>query len=286
MQDRQPGKPGQYKAMLTAAEFQKMQAGQQFTITMLRDDQPIVEGTPYSKAAVLPDDLAKIVCPNIANPTPADALRGHAINYENPHKVTAAQSGARPATYTYPSKNGGDCNSYLTETNLFVFNFANKPTAFNYGWFDVWRASGNGFSPNGAKPIILQRFTDWQTYSKAWRFSTDGGATFSDWAYDNPPMATSVEYATTKRYSDSIVYTKRINFGALPNKTTATVAHGITAANIVGIRCIVNRNTGEAFEMSFANDGTKVKATSTDIEITTDWNGAAYNAAIILEYIK
>lgn len=69
MQDRQPGKPGQYKATLTPAEFQKMQAGQQFTITMIRDDQPIVEGTPYSKAAVLPDNLAKIVCPKISNPT-------------------------------------------------------------------------------------------------------------------------------------------------------------------------------------------------------------------------
>ena len=74
MQDRQPGAPGQYKATLTPAEFQKMQAGEQFSITMVRDDQPIVEGTPYSKAAVLPDDLAEVICPDVLNPTPADAL--------------------------------------------------------------------------------------------------------------------------------------------------------------------------------------------------------------------
>ena len=32
-------------------------------------------GTPYSKSAVLPDDLAAEVCPDVDNPTPADALR-------------------------------------------------------------------------------------------------------------------------------------------------------------------------------------------------------------------
>lgn len=76
MQDRQPGAPGQYKATVTAAELQKLQAGEQFTITMVRDDHPIVEGTPYSKAAVLPDALAAIICPETLNPTPADALSG------------------------------------------------------------------------------------------------------------------------------------------------------------------------------------------------------------------
>lgn len=74
MKDRVPGAPGQYKAVVTEAELQKMHAGEQFAITMTRDDQPIVEGTPYSKAAVLPDALATQLCPGIADPTPADAL--------------------------------------------------------------------------------------------------------------------------------------------------------------------------------------------------------------------
>ena len=74
MQDRMPGAPGQYKAILTADELKKMQAGEQFTITMIRDDRPIVKGTPYSKAAVLPDELAKKLCPDIQDPTPADAF--------------------------------------------------------------------------------------------------------------------------------------------------------------------------------------------------------------------
>ena len=74
MKDRQPGAPGQYKAIIDAVELQKMQSGEQFVITMTRDDQPLVEGTPYNKASVLPDDLATLICPDVLDPTPADAL--------------------------------------------------------------------------------------------------------------------------------------------------------------------------------------------------------------------
>ena len=97
MNDRVPGAPGQYKAIITPAEQQKMQAGEPFVITMTRDDHPITEGTPYSKAAVLPDDLAAALCPDIPDPTPADALRAlqqHTASGSNPHTVTAAQVGA------------------------------------------------------------------------------------------------------------------------------------------------------------------------------------------------
>lgn len=74
MTDRVPGAPGQYKAVVAEAELQKMQAGESFIITMTRDDQPITEGTPYSKATVLPDELAQLLCPNKEDPTPAEAL--------------------------------------------------------------------------------------------------------------------------------------------------------------------------------------------------------------------
>lgn len=75
MHDRVPGAPGQYKASVSVEELAKMQAGEQFVITMARDDQPIKEGTPYNKAAVLPDDVAAEICPDVPDPTPADAFR-------------------------------------------------------------------------------------------------------------------------------------------------------------------------------------------------------------------
>lgn len=74
MIDRKAGAPGQYLAQISAAELEKLQNGEEFLIVLTRDDKPIVEGTPYSKAAVLPDSVAAVICPDIVDPTPADAL--------------------------------------------------------------------------------------------------------------------------------------------------------------------------------------------------------------------
>lgn len=76
MKDRIAGAPGRYSAVVTGGEYQKLLMGQPFTITLTRDDKPEVEGTPYSKAAVLPDEVAHLICPDIEDPTPADAFRG------------------------------------------------------------------------------------------------------------------------------------------------------------------------------------------------------------------
>ena len=75
MKDRVAGAPGQYSATVTGAELNKMQNGEPFAITLKRDDKPEVEGTPYSKAAVLPDEVAKRLCPDLEDPSPADAFR-------------------------------------------------------------------------------------------------------------------------------------------------------------------------------------------------------------------
>lgn len=201
--------------------------------------------------------------------------------------LTAAHVGARPSVFTYESQNGGDLNTFLNETHLLVFNVTNKPFAYNYGWFDVWRASASGFSPSGAKPLIIQRFIDWDSFGVTWRYSIDGGTTFSEWQYENPPLVAGVEYPTTKRFGDAVVYTKRINFGALPNAAAAEVEHGVTATRFTAVKCVVYRSNGEAFEVPFANDGTKCQLTADGtIKITTDWNAAAYPANVILEYTK
>jgi len=74
MTDRIPGAPGRCKAVVAGEELQKLRAGEEFAITLRRDDQPIREGTPYSKAAVLPDALAASLCPGMDDPAPKDAF--------------------------------------------------------------------------------------------------------------------------------------------------------------------------------------------------------------------
>ena len=103
MTDRVPGAPGQYKAIVTTTELQKMQAGEEFTIKMTRDDQPQKEGTPYNKASVLPDDLAALICPNVEDPTPADAFRAVAAKKWIVTLDAAMWSGTEaPYTQTVP----------------------------------------------------------------------------------------------------------------------------------------------------------------------------------------
>ena len=80
MKDRIPGAPGQYSAVIPGGEYPKMQRGEPFGITLIRDDKPVVEGTPYSKAAVLPDVVAERLCPGVEDPTPGDAFQAIANN--------------------------------------------------------------------------------------------------------------------------------------------------------------------------------------------------------------
>ena len=49
MTDRVPGAPGQYTMTVSASEVQKMLTGEAVSVTLVRDDQPLVEGTPYNK---------------------------------------------------------------------------------------------------------------------------------------------------------------------------------------------------------------------------------------------
>lgn len=76
MTDRLPNSPGKYSAVVAGGELQKMQTGKPFAITLQLNDDPVKEGTPYSKAAVLPDELAAKLCPETEDPAPKDAFRG------------------------------------------------------------------------------------------------------------------------------------------------------------------------------------------------------------------
>lgn len=74
MKNRIPGNPGKYSAIVPLDEVEKIQSGEPFSITIRRNDNPIEEGTPFSKETILPDTVAEQICPNNPDPTPADAF--------------------------------------------------------------------------------------------------------------------------------------------------------------------------------------------------------------------
>ena len=179
------------------------------------------------------------VLSQLENLIDADTV-GHLLLEINNHTHEGVYA---PAVFTYESKNGGDLNSFLNETHLFVFNVTNKPFAYNYGWFDVWRASASGFSPSDAKPIIMQRFTNWKDHGVAWRFSVDAGETFTEWAYENPPCLPGVEYLTTEFYLGEQVKTKVINCGTITGGATHKIAHNTSCSKTVRSEINVGRYT-------------------------------------------
>ena len=54
------------------------------------------------------------------------------------------------------------------------------------------------------------------------RKSVDGGVTWEDMEYVNPPMVAGVEYRTTERWNGKPVYTKLIDFGLSANSAQIT----------------------------------------------------------------
>lgn len=145
-----------------------------------------------------------------------------------------ANLGAAPAVYTYPSSvNGIDANTIVNEYHKFVINCAN--CAYPHGFLDVEKASGEGFSPNGAIPIIRQTIREWSTGDKAYRTSVDNGATWGEWIYETPPLVHNVEYRTTERLSGQPVYVRYIHIGSIPANNEITADVGIAANKLVSL---------------------------------------------------
>ena len=80
------------------------------------------------------------------------------------------------ANYIYTGINGGDANTIKTEYHKFVFNMSNLPEA--YGFLDVSKFGGDGFSPSPAG-VIRQQFTGWNTGKNYTRCQY--GSTWTAW---------------------------------------------------------------------------------------------------------
>ncbi len=165
MKDRIAGSPGRYSAVVTGIEYQKLQAGQPFAITLTRDDKPAVEGTPYSKAAVLPDDVAKNLCPDLDDPSPADAFnalyqtKAPAINRGNffGDLDVIGDGGVKPNSVVWVSKD------------------AKSPFPDSWGWVETWAALSNS---------VVQRATkiDGKMWVRTYYYkNADVGAVWTEW---------------------------------------------------------------------------------------------------------
>lgn len=105
----------------------------------------------------------------------------------------------------------------------------------------------------------------------------------------NPPMNLGVEYRTVERYQGNPVYRKLIAFGALPNATAKSVAHGIDVSyhNFIAIRGMARG--GDITEFPVVNNGNLAGyayIAGSNLIVKTSINLSAYSAIFELKYWK
>lgn len=279
MTDRQPGAPGQYKAVITAEELGKMENGEQFAITMVRDDQPIVEGTPYSKAAVLPDDLASAICPDVVDPTPADALSG-------------LYTSKAPSGFGLGEQNGRRCtdcneavqNGWYRLSGSGCLNVPAKITSSAYGTLFVETRTSNENTIS-----VYQRFTYGKYYAR--RQGNAATGVWEEWEYENPPMEVNTEYRTTERFQSKPVYVRLIDFGALPNAGDKLVSIAVAGSLVVSMHGTVLSESGSCLEFPFIRSTMEIGATAYinakgELHVTTAGDFRKYTAKFVVKYTK
>lgn len=116
----------------------------------------------------------------------------------------------------------------------------------------------------------------------------DSGISIEDFA---PPMLSGLEYRTTERYNNKPVYVKLIAFGNLPNKATASVAHGVS--NIDAFVSVAGSTSEGIFIPTMIYGGgfgdssiLEIKADRTNITIYAGGNRSGVTANILMRYTK
>ena len=164
-----------------------------------------------------------------ANALKLESLVAHPISNGGTGAIDAATAranlGAAPAGYGL----GGD-GVGVSDAN----------TAVNNGWYYTGESTANLPNWDGAQyaTLFVERragrvFQTLKTsftypYVELTRMSKDGGATWSEWEYVNPPMLLGKEYRTTERYNGKPVYAKVVDIGGMPNTSSKTVYHGVS----------------------------------------------------------
>lgn len=122
---------------------------------------------------------------------------------------------------------GSEYTSYIADFNACIKN----------GWYRAYSNSLNYPSIGGlgarygALLVLTRDSTIYHVYYVALysvmytieRYSNDGGTTWPEWEFVNPPMELGVEYRTTERYLGKPVYVKAVDCGAMANNKTIVI---------------------------------------------------------------
>lgn len=111
------------------------------------------------------------------------------------------------------------------------------------------------------------------------------GNVWDEWEWENSPMIPGVEYRTTERWNGKPVYTKVVEFGALPNNETKTVAWTPDSGTCDYVVGYSGTTSGYgALPNHFANIFLSVNRASVFIETSDDRSSGS--AVVAIKYTK
>lgn len=261
------------------------------------------------------------------------APESHVNNKSNPHGVTAEQVGARPSDWMptaaqvgarpsdwmpsasdvgarddewlpTPEEIGAALTGYgLGTGGAYPSSLGLTGCAIARGGFYRWDTKTEDAPFANGAMLVIPRNKDSAAFQIACCASgTDKGtiavrvysaSTASEWEYINPPMKNGVEYRTSKRVEGAVVYTKRINFGALPKATSRRVQipNYTDAYTMQSIEFIMrNNSTDSAMQLAYGADPgffvEEASASVINVVVNTSSDFSAYTGFVTIEYTK
>ena len=121
--------------------------------------------------------------------------------------------------------------------------------------------------------------TPFVKYKNIW----DGVA--GPWSVANPEMLEGVEYRTTEYWRGYPVYTKLVNFGALPNNTKKSVSYTDTSIRSA-IRCNATTSAGDTIPLKNGSQELYVYASNKNIHITSNYDASSMTGYAQVWYVK
>lgn len=101
----------------------------------------------------------------------------------------------------------------------------------------------------------------------------------------NPPMVRGVEYRTTERLDNLVVYTKIMDFGEMPNNSAKTV-NDVVDGSIFSVDGIVFNADGVPFVTFATNQSISCDFSVRHVSVGTTYDFSNCTAYLIVKYLK
>ena len=208
---------------------------------------------------------------------------------------TAAEVGARPNTWLPTIAEIGAAPAGYGLGNSVSRDWADVDDTYAPGWYKFQGfVSVDGVSLNSP----FMRVDSWDMNNCAQTLFPLGseaacltrrrtGGVWGAWEWINPPMSPNVEYRTTELHNGKVVYTKLVQFGALPNNTEKSVTAMPAGSSLIEA---VGYASGSSYNVAipgyYAIQSFGSTRSSGNLWLSTTIDMSSYNGWITIKYTK